>query len=269
MAVEPAAALDFTVRMVACGSAISALEMLAGRHQFARRGVFSLGAVAPFKRRTRLLAEIDRFILPLLGVQAAAAAVLAALGPLSAAGRAALVATLVAFTAVRWRRHLAGDGAEQLTTLVLASAALAVLPAPSAGRVALAVAFIAAQLLLSYLTAGLAKLVSPVWRNGSALPAIVSTQGHGHPWAAGLLRHSSVLPLAAAWVVISFECLFPLAAVAPEPIAAAAFAVGLVFHLGCAFFMGLGSFFWAFPATYPCVISAMMLLGELATGRAP
>lgn len=261
MTPEPLAALDFTVRVVAVGSLIAATEMLAGRRHFGTGGVFARGAVAPFKDRTGPLDRFDRFTVPLVTALAVCSAALAALGPASGAGRAALAATLVVHLAVRWRRHLGGDGAEQLTTLVLGAAALAVLPAPSPGRVMLAVTFIGAQVTLSYFTAGLAKLVSPTWRNGSALPAILSTRGHGHPWAAALLGRAGGLGWLGCWVVISFECLFPAMLAAPEPVALTTLAIGLGFHLSCALLMGLNSFLWTFPATYPCVLAALRWLG--------
>lgn len=260
MTLEPLAALDLTVRLVALGTLLSALEMLAGRRHFAAAGAFGGAAVATFKRRTEILGWIDRLIVPLLASLATCSATLAAFGPSSGPGRAALAGTLIAHTAVRWRRHLGGDGAEQLTAVVLYGAAVAVLPAPSPERAVLAVLFVASQVILSYLTAGIAKLVSPVWRGGSALPAILSTRGHGHPWVAALIGRAPTLAWIGSWAVISFECLFPALIVAPEPVALAALAIGFGFHLSCALFMGLGSFLWTFPATYPCVIASVTLL---------
>jgi hypothetical protein len=52
---------------------------------------------------------------------------------------------------------------------------------PGDARLALGVGFIAAQALLAYSTSGIAKLVSPVWRDGTGLVGILSTIDHGTP----------------------------------------------------------------------------------------
>jgi len=120
--------------------------------------------------------------------------------------------------------------------------------------------FIAAQAALSYLTAGVAKARSAVWRSGRAIPLIVDTDTYGWPWVAGMLAGRPALARSACWTVIVFECLFAGALVAPEPVRLAALAVGLAFHLGCALVMGLNTFVWAFAATYPCVLAVPPLL---------
>jgi len=142
-----------------------------------------------------------------------------------------------------------------MSDIVLISAILAFLPVPSETRITLAVVFIAAQAVLSYFTAGVAKLVSPMWRSGTALPAILGTYNHGLAWVSRSMETRPSIGLVLGWAVILFEVSFPLVLIAPQPVAIVALGVGLTFHLGCAVLMGLNSFVWPFPATYVCVLA--------------
>jgi hypothetical protein len=158
--------------------------------------------------------------------------------------------------AVRWRRHAGGDGAEQMSLLVLLATCLAVLPHPSNNRLGIVVFFVAAQVCLSYATAGIAKLFSETWRSGKALPAIFMTDNYGHPRMAALLAKHPALAWLLSWTVIAYECLFPLALLTSGWTLIAVLSVGVAFHISCAVTMGLNGFLWAFPATYPCVVAA-------------
>ena len=158
---------------------------------------------------------VDRLLIALLSTQLFGAVVIVALGPFSAVGRYAVLIVLVAMTAVRWRRHAGGDGAEQMSSLVLMAAALAVFPVSSPSRVTMAVIFIAAQLVLSYVAAGIAKLASPTWRVGDALPAIFGTEIHGDPQIAAFLGRRRRLARLISWSVMAFECAFPLLLLGP------------------------------------------------------
>jgi hypothetical protein len=249
-------ALDIAVRLVAVGLAITGIELIADRRAFAPGGPFGTRVFAALRgaRPPRLLAG-PRAVTTVATVQVLAAIVLVALGPLVAAGRWSLVVVGVTTTLVRRRRIIGGDGAEQMSDIVIISAILALLPWPGDTRVTLAVAFIAAQGVLSYFVAGVAKLVSPVWRSGEALPAIVGTYNHGLTSVSHLLERRPVLGLVLGWTVILFEVLFPVVLFAPTSVTLAALGTGVIFHVGCALLMGLNSFVWPFPATYACVLA--------------
>lgn len=250
-------ALDLTTRVVACGQALSALELLWIRHHFERQGVFSLGTISSFHRHPTALRVIDRYVFLLLGLQLTASTALVVFGPFSPSGRLLLTLAFLAATISRWRRHIGGDGAEQMTAIVFAAVSLAVLPWPSSNRMVAATTFIAAQVGLSYVTAGVAKLISATWRDGSALSAILSTHSHGHPWAARFMHRHVRLAQLVAWTIIIFECLFPLLVLGPSWLVVLTLICGFAFHVGCAVLMGLNSFLWSFPAAYPCVIVAV------------
>jgi hypothetical protein len=263
MATEPmASALDITVRLVAVGLAITGAELIADRRAFTAGGPFGPQVFAALRGANppNLLAG-PRGISVVAAAQIIAAAILVAFGPQPARGRCALVALGITTTLIRRRRVIGGDGAEQMSDIVLISALLAVLPVPSDGRITLAVVFITAQAVLSYFTAGVAKLVSPMWRGGGALPAIFGTYTHGLASVSRLMESRPAVGFALGWSVILFEVSFPLVLIAPPSVAVAALSVGLMFHLGCAVLMGLNSFVWPFPATYACVLA---IRGSLA-----
>jgi hypothetical protein len=247
----PVWALDLACRIAAVGVLIGALEQWRIRERFAAGGILGppprrVASSAGSARRARMLRI-------LVAAQVAAAPLVIALGVASVAGWAALCALVIAFTGLRVLRGVGGDGAEQMASIVLIATALVAPAFPGDVRVALAVAFITAQAVLAYLTSGVAKLVSPVWRDGTGLRGILSTVDHGTPAIGRWLGRYPALSVAASWATIVFECTFVLALVLPAPLAGAVLGAGLAFHAACAALMGLNSFVWAFPATYPCV----------------
>lgn len=145
------------------------------------------------------------------------------------------------------------DGADQMTLSVFGPLTLAyALPTPAVIEACLG--FIALQSCLSYLTAGWAKAVSPVWRSGAALPGIFSTRIYGNRALAEFL---GARPALARWLsrgVILGELALPLALVTPAPVAAGLLAAGLAFHGASALVMGLNTFLWSFAATYPAIL---------------
>lgn len=247
-------AIEWSVRIAGVGLLITGAEWWALRREFGPRGVFSNAAVSSGPAVQRAMTAVDRLIPALIAALLVSAAVLSLTGPYGAAGSFSLAVSAGLFLLLRWRRRLAGDGAEQMTAIILLAALVATVPSPGAVRTTAAVLFIAGQALLSYATAGIAKLASSTWRTGAALPQILSTHSHGNRWAASVLHRHHALAAAGCWSVIIWESTFGVLATASEQTLAVALAVGLAFHLGCAVLMGLNNFLWAFPATYPCII---------------
>ena len=256
-----AMALDGTVRVAAAGAAIGAVETIIDRGAYHRGGPFGPEAFAILRGyMPPALIAAPVGVAAVAAVQAMAATLLVIAGPFGIVGRSALLAVTVATTLIRWRRVLGGDGAEQLSAIIFISATLALLPGSNELRVLLAVTFITAQAVLAYFTAGFAKLLSPIWRSGAAVPAIVNTHGHGLPLATDLFNRFPLLGKFAGWAVMTFELLFPAVLLLPTPGAEGMLVVGLLFHVSCAFVMGLNGFLWAFPATYPCVLACRVAL---------
>ena len=118
---------------------------------------------------------------------------------------------------------------------------------------ALGFSFITAQTCLCYLTSGMGKVISPVWRKGTAIRGILNTATYANTLAARVLRHRNVPVWPASWAVIIFELSFPLVLVAPTRLMFVLLVLGIIFHLGNALVMGLNTFLWTFLAAYPAV----------------
>jgi hypothetical protein len=114
--------------------------------------------------------------------------------------------------------------------------------------------FLTLQLCLAYFAAGLHKLRSREWRDGSALPGILSARLFGFPALAPWLGRRGWLSRPLCWGVIAWEMSFPLVLVAPREVGWFYFSCGVLFHLSTAFAMGLNKFVWAFVALYPAAI---------------
>jgi len=112
--------------------------------------------------------------------------------------------------------------------------------------------FIAGELILSYFIAGLAKMISPIWRKSHALPAIFSTKIYGHEGIFQLVMKHKTLSIVLCWPVFIFELLFVLALFS-EHLCFFLCIVGFFFHLFSAIFMGLNTFFFSFVSTYPAL----------------
>ncbi len=145
-------------------------------------------------------------------------------------------------------------GADRMTLLCLACLTAAHL-APEPRWQELAFAYLAVQLVLSYLISGWVKLKNPDWRSGQALADVflfstypVSEQLRG-------LANRQQLLIAASWGVILFEVLFPLALLHRD-LLVIGLTIAALFHLSNACLFGLNRFFWAWLAAYPSIIWA-------------
>jgi hypothetical protein len=147
------------------------------------------------------------------------------------------------------------DGSDQMQVILWT-----VLGLVSAGEASLvtttALGFLVAQVVLSYLISGIAKLVSPIWREGDAVRAIVSTREYGTRWIQQILR---VLPASRllCWLVILFEVGGPILLFTGMFNAYVFVAAGLGFHAANWAVMGLRSFVFAFVGTYPLILYAV------------
>jgi hypothetical protein len=272
---DPHAVALWCALPLAVGVSIDALELLVDRAQLDEGGVYGYfvlatgrpvllsGSLAP------LFAAIFRYpnVLGLVIAQLGAAAVLFAAGTIRSAelivpaGLAVLV-ILGARMLLYLRSNFGLDGCDQMILVVCSGLGVALL---IPGRVAQTIAldYIAAQLLLSYAVAGVAKAVSPVWRSGRAITGIMSTVDFGVPRFGTFLRNNPILARALCWSVIGFECGAAVAIVAGTPGAIVIIACGLLFHISVALFMGLNLFPWVFAATYPALLLLAHSVGTL------
>jgi hypothetical protein len=115
--------------------------------------------------------------------------------------------------------------------------------------------WIAAQSVLSYFLAGVAKLRNTNWRTGVALQTLLRSDGPYTLFSpARSLGNSAAMCAAASWAVILFEVAFPVVLFLPWEGKLAMLSAGLVFHIANAAMLGLNRFIWAWAATYPAVL---------------
>ncbi|VAW81672.1 hypothetical protein MNBD_GAMMA12-728 [hydrothermal vent metagenome] len=143
-------------------------------------------------------------------------------------------------------------GADRMSLLILSVLSLIQLtPSPRWQEVFFG--YLAMQLLLSYFIAGWVKLINPDWRKGQALSNIFRFSVYP---VSEQLRQLSVRPrllFYTSWMVILFECLFPLSLISNISLIIALTAATL-FHFSNACFFGLNRFFWIWIASYPSLL---------------
>jgi hypothetical protein len=115
------------------------------------------------------------------------------------------------------------------------------------------VILVSGQALLAYFVAGASKVISPVWRSGSAVAGVMQTETFGNKWAARVTSGIPTLSYVVGWSVIVTEMLFPIAFIAPTWLLVFCLTGFSVFHFINAYFMGLNSFVVSFLAVYPSV----------------
>ncbi|HTA14053.1 MAG TPA: hypothetical protein VK781_04265 [Solirubrobacteraceae bacterium] len=250
---------------LAIGVAIDSLELVADRAQLQEGGLYGYAVLATGRPMTLwgpfapLFGAVFRYpaVLGLAGAQLLGATCLllaatmrtpALIAPAGLACLLIMASRMLLYV----RNQLGLDGADQMTLVVCTGLSVALL-VPDYGAQLLAIDYVAAQLLLSYAVAGIAKAVSPVWRSGRAVPGIMSTIGYGSPAVGGFLKRNPTLAKAACWSVILFECSAPLMILLGTPGALVIVAVGLGFHVSIAVLMGLNNFVWSFGAAYPAL----------------
>ncbi|MDQ3898095.1 MAG: hypothetical protein M3326_12795 [Actinomycetota bacterium] len=248
--------------VAATGVGLGVLEDLANRQDFTDSGLMSYRIAeliwdTPRWRwvahmQTRLY-DFESFLV-VTALRAVAATVLLATALFSPRARveAAACAVLLAGAAYGLERSPYGaDGADQMSVIIFAGLTAAwAFPARSEGRLA-ALLFIAGQLTLSYVVAGVAKSVSRSWWNGTGLASVLATRNYGSMGLAKLSREHRWMAIATSVGVILFETTFVAAWFLPRPYVAAYLAAGIGFHLGVAFTMGLNTFVCPFLAAYP------------------
>lgn len=158
-------------------------------------------------------------------------------------------------------RHAFGeDGADQLALISLVSFMI-VLPWGEMG-LRFALAFVAFQCLLAYTTAGISKLVSKSWRDGSGLLGVIRTKTYGTQWLFRILSLNGVA-LLASWIVIFGQLLMlPLFVVGGNALVITLCFAGM-FHFLAALVMRLHTFVWVFLSTYPAIIWLHRMLDQL------
>jgi hypothetical protein len=158
------------------------------------------------------------------------------------------------------RISIGNDGSDQMSVIIAISLFISFLfHDPKIEAISLY--FIATQSILSYVMAGLAKMLAKKWRSGVAIFQIMNTESYGSEPIANYLHGASpVIAKNMAWNVMLFEALFFTVVILPYPYFLIFFIWGLLFHFYNAVIMGLNNFFWVFLATYPAIVYANIAL---------
>ena len=238
-------------KLIAFAVMVSAMEYLILRDQFSINGVWSWKVVGKeFKNYPALIRSGLSFFLNDLVIVLHILLRLILGGILLFANdlNPPLLAVLWFSTiliAIRMRGTFNG-GSDVMSAVILGCLAL--------GNTKFGIYYLAVQVSGSYVVAGIVKLKNKEWRNGSALPHFMRARTYGAPKWAARLASQKFLALLLSWIIILFECSFPLAFLSRQ-LCMAYLAVGLGFHLMNFFILGLNRFFWVWIASYPVIYS--------------
>lgn len=150
-------------------------------------------------------------------------------------------------------KQVGNDGADQMNNIIFISAVFFFLFPSQAVKIS-AILFIAGQSLLSYFTAGLAKLLSPIWLKTNAVGSILGSLSYGQPFLYRTLQKWQWLGRLLSIFIVAFEVLLPFCILLPTNYCIAALILAAFFHINCGIVMGLNDFIWAFVATYPTIL---------------
>ncbi|MBR8829857.1 MAG: hypothetical protein N5P05_001186 [Chroococcopsis gigantea SAG 12.99] len=165
-----------------------------------------------------------------------------------------LVTLLLFMSFITNIRHVHGrDGADELVIIELSGLFVYYIAGISSPLRWSGLLFIVAQVTLSYLVSGVAKLISPTWRSGDAIIKIFATRIYGKPQFIPFLSHR-LITLSLAWFTILWETTFPIIWVAPFSFGLLWIIAGVMFHLGTAYVMGLNTFLFTFLSSYPIIL---------------
>lgn len=155
-------------------------------------------------------------------------------------------------------------GSDAMSMVVLCATSLSACTGHAALTTRFALVYIAVQVTLSYLIAGLSKLTHAEWRDGSALAHFISASPYAvPPWLArSKWLENRHLCRGLAWGVMAFESLFPCAWLSPQ-VCLAFIALGLCFHLANTAVFGLNRFVFAWAAGYPALVYGSQMVEAL------
>lgn len=259
----PEQAFQLVIYLHAASLLLVTLEYLSIIKDFSNEGVYSwklfraTGATWRTSRRTVLTQNrlFDRTGMRQLLLARIAVVVLMAAFPLmSWAQSFALMISALMSIVLSWRQRYGEDGADQMNLIVSVVCFLAVGPLQGTIGLYAGLGFLALQAVLAYLSAGIAKIISPVWLKGLAVGLIVNTASYGSSGSGAFLKMYPLFGRLATWGTVLFEFSFPLVLLLPWPLVVAPLAVGMVFHMSIALVMGLNNFIPAFLSTYPAVL---------------
>ena len=114
-------------------------------------------------------------------------------------------------------------------------------------------AYLALQLILSYVKSGWVKVRNPDWRTGLALQDVFRFSIYPVSESLRSWAERPKLLCVLSWAVILFELLFPLTLISKLTLIAG-LGLALAFHVANACLFGFNRFLWIWPAAYPSLL---------------
>lgn len=112
--------------------------------------------------------------------------------------------------------------------------------------------YLGVQGVLSYFVAGVVKIKSTDWKNGSALKLIFEQSHYAVPLGARCIFKNTDFSRIIGFIIISFELLFPLA-LFNEKLILLFLALAFLFHITNALLFRIHRFIWAWICCYPAI----------------
>ncbi len=242
--------VDLILTIASIAVIVDALEIIIERRQYSTSGIYNFEVLRTSKRwmTNRWIAPICNILFKypnyifLVSIQLAVATlVISHLFPNLSLFFVIII--LMVHLLSHLRNHYGMDGSDQLQVIIFAS--LSVFYAAPSDPITqkFSIFFLCFQSLLSYFMSGLAKLVSPVWREGTAIVGIINTESFGNKGFAQILIDYPMLSKLVCWWVIIFECVTPILIFTGIQTAYFFMIFGIMFHLSTAVFMRFNSFF--------------------------
>uniref|UniRef100_Q022R4 HTTM domain-containing protein n=1 Tax=Solibacter usitatus (strain Ellin6076) TaxID=234267 RepID=Q022R4_SOLUE len=255
-------AYSLIVTLASTGVFIASVELLALKSEFEDGGLFGWEVLRTVSRATlyvgsgrpRQLISHPFFVPTVAGARALAALTLILFRNHHALSTACVLAVITATILMYWRAPFGLDGSDQMFLITFVAVGIHKLFSADVHIGQASLWFIAIQGCLSYCVAGVAKVISPVWRSGEAVRRIMGTRTYGTSRSASFVSGRAGTCLALSWLLMLFECTFPLALAFGETGFAVFAVMGIFFHIANAAIMGLNTFVWAFVATYPAIL---------------
>ena len=106
---------------------------------------------------------------------------------------------------------------------------------------------------LSYFMTGIVKLKNKSWRSGLALQAFLTHSNYTVPTKIQHLAKQKLFLSSGSWLVIVFECSFPLVWIFPK-LTLFYIMAAILFHVINYFCLGLNRFVFTWLASYPALL---------------
>ncbi len=261
--VESGQLLGLSLRICCIGVIVQSAELIRHRRELREDGLLGwVGSDAPAPLLGRLIRRLHRepAALFILVQRALLAAVCLALPDGSALVAGALALLVLSQLYYHRRFAVIASDSEVMQLICLGACLAGNLPGSTPRLQAVALGFLALQVLIAYTASGVDKLSSPAWRSGLRLRLSLLHSPHRCvPLGEWLGRHGRVAEVT-SWAVALVEITFPLCLLLPEAGFWGYLAAGLAFHALVAITMGLHGFWWAFGAAYPALYFLHSLL---------